>query len=65
MSDGRFLTSYLPNCQLNRKLGKLFDSKPLTSWEYTYYLTNEAGKVKNHMNQVTNKIMDVLLIHTK
>ena len=51
MSDGRFLTSYLPNCQLNKNLGKLFGSKPLTCWEYTYYLTNESGKVNNFMNQ--------------
>ena len=47
MSDGRFLTSYLPNCQLNNNLGKLFDSKPLTSKEFTYYLTNGSNKVNN------------------
>ena len=51
MSDGRFLTSYLPNCQLNNNLGKLFDSKPLTSKEFTYYLTNGSNKVNNFMNQ--------------
>lgn len=51
MSDGRFLTSYLPNCQLNNNLGKLFDSKSLTSKEFTYYLTNGSNKVNNFMNQ--------------
>ena len=31
MSDGRFLTSYLPNCELNNTLGRLLNDKPLTS----------------------------------
>ena len=55
MSDGRFLTSYLPNCELNNTLGRLLNDKPLTSWEYTYKLTNEAGKAQNFMNQQYKK----------
>jgi len=48
MSDGRFITSYLPNCEMNNNVSKLFSNKPLTSWEYTYYLTNEAGKANSY-----------------
>ena len=48
MSDGRFITSYLPNCEMNNNVAKLYSGKPLTSWEYTYYLTNEAGKANNY-----------------
>ena len=48
MSDGRFITSYLPNCEMNNNVSKIYSGKPLTSWEYTYYLTNESGKANNY-----------------
>ena len=48
MSDGRFITNYLPNCEMNNNVARLYSGKPLTSWEYTYYLTNEAGKANNY-----------------
>ena len=50
MSDGRFITNYLPNCQMNNNVSKRLNSKPLSSWEYTYLLTNEAGKANNYFN---------------
>ena len=55
MSDGRFITSYKPNCEMNNTISGLFDNKKLSSWEYTYYLTNEAGKVNDHINGQYNK----------
>ena len=55
MSDGRFITNYKPNCTMNNTISKLFDTKPLTSWEYTYYLTNEAGKVNDFVDGQYNK----------
>ena len=55
MSDGRFLTSYLPNCELNRTLEKLYNEKPLTSWQYSYNLANGAGKAHDFMNQQYKK----------
>lgn len=51
MSDGRFITSYLPNCEMNKRIERLYSDKPLTSWEYTYYLINEAGKAEKFINQ--------------
>ena len=51
MSDGRFITSYKPNCEMNRMIEKTFNNnKPLTSWEYKYNLTNHADKVMGFVN---------------
>jgi len=51
MSDGRFITSYKPNCEMNKTMSNLFEKKPITSWEYSYYLKNEADKAQNFMNK--------------
>ena len=50
MSDGRFITNYLPNCQMNNNVSKQLNKEKLTSWEYTYLLTNEAGKANDYFN---------------
>ena len=50
MSDGRFITNYKPNCEMNKSISNVFDKKPMTSWEYTYYLTNESGKAQKYIN---------------
>ena len=50
MSDGRFITSYLPNCEMNKRIQRLYSNSPLSSWEYTYYLTNKPGKTADFMN---------------
>ena len=55
MSDGRFITSYKPNCEMNNTISGLFDEKKLSSWELTYYLTTEAGKVHNYVNNQYSK----------
>ena len=57
MSDGRFITSYKPNCEMNRMIERSFQSKvPLTSWEYKYNLTNQADKVMGLINNRDNKM---------
>ena len=46
MSDGRFITNYKPNCEMNRRIEGTFNKNtPMTSWEYKYNLTNGADKV--------------------
>ena len=51
MSDGRFLTSYKPNCEMNKKIENTFNKNiPMTSWEYKYHLTNNADKVMGFIN---------------
>ena len=56
MSDGRFITSYKPNCEMNRMIERSFQSKvPLTSWEYKYNLTNQADKVMELVNDTNKK----------
>ena len=44
MSDGRFLTSYKPNCEMNRAYESVLSDKPLSSWQYKYHLTNNTDK---------------------
>ena len=57
MSDGRFITSYKPNCEMNRMIERSFQSKvPLTSWEYKYNLTNQADKVMGLVNDTNKKL---------
>ena len=50
MSDGRFLTSYKPNCEMNREYESVLSDKPLSSWQYKYHLTNNTDKVFNTIN---------------
>ena len=46
MSDGRFLTNYKPNCEMNKRIEGTFNKNvPMSSWEYKYNLTNNADKV--------------------
>lgn len=46
MSDGRFITNYSPNCELNRKL-----QGNMSSFQYRTYLTNYTDKLLNTMDQ--------------
>tara|TARA_B100000745_G_C19949655_1_gene320549 strand:+ start:185 stop:490 length:306 start_codon:yes stop_codon:yes gene_type:complete len=46
MSDGRFITNYSPNCELNRKL-----QKDMTSFQYRFYLTKYTDTIMNDNNQ--------------
>ena len=52
MSDGRFITNYLPNCEMNFNVSRVYSNKPLNSWEYTFYLNNEAQKAGNYFNNI-------------
>ena len=40
MSDGRFLTDYSPNCDMNRKY-----QGNMTSWQYRMFLTNNTSLI--------------------
>ena len=56
MSDGRFITNYKPNCEMNKGIESSFDSKgSMTSWEYKYNLTNGADKVMGLINTNNKK----------
>lgn len=56
MSDGRFITNYKPNCEMNRTIEKTFNNNgPLTSWEYKYNLTNQTDKVMGLVNNTNKK----------
>ena len=57
MSDGRFITSYKPNCEMNRMIEHTFNSKlPMSSWEYKYNLTLNADKVMGFIDNKDNKM---------
>jgi hypothetical protein len=51
MSDARVFTDYRTNCVTNNNI-----SKNMTSWEYRYYLQNNAAKIvedeKNNRNSL-------------
>ena len=51
MSDGRFITNYLPNCQLN-----LMYQQDKTSWQYRAYLTRMSDKILSHENTLNESI---------
>jgi len=45
MSDGRFITNWKPNCEMNNNISKLFNKNKASSWEYTHNLINQSQKV--------------------
>ena len=47
MSDGRFITDYAPNCDINMKM-----KKEMTSFEYRKYLTENAETIMQQI--ITN-----------
>ena len=51
MSDGRFMTDYSPNCEMNLKM-----QNDLTSWQYRYMLMNDSNNIMNN-SQVLNESM--------
>ena len=57
MSDGRFITNYKPNCEMNRRIESTFNKgTPMSSWEYKYHLTNDTEKVLDVVNNNNNKM---------
>jgi hypothetical protein len=56
MSDGRFLTNYKPNSDMNKVFENTLSDKPLSSWEYKYHLTNNSKKVFDLMNNNYNNM---------
>ena len=51
MSDGRQFTDYRANCIMNKEL-----SSKMSSWEYRYFLTNNAHKVASGNSQLMEKV---------
>ena len=47
MSDGRFMTNYFSNCDLNRKL-----QKNLSSWQYRLLLTESADTILDNEKKI-------------
>lgn len=58
MSDGRFITNYLPNCQLN-----LMYQQDKTSWQYRAYLTRMSDKIRSHENTLNESIYGCDVCH--
>jgi len=55
MSDGRFITNYKPNCEMNRNIERSFQQNvPLSSWEYKYNLINKSNEVFGNMDKFYN-----------
>ena len=51
MSDGRFITDYSPNCELNGKL-----QGDMTSWQYRMFLTKNSDNILNNINMQNKKL---------
>jgi|TARA_B100001094_G_scaffold103452_1_gene99719 hypothetical protein len=50
MSDGRFITNYYPNCEMNAAI-----QKNMTSWQYRQLLTKDSNNVINFMNKINSE----------
>ena len=46
MSDGRFITNYYPNCEMNAGI-----SKNMSSWQYRLMLSKQSNNVVNKMHE--------------
>tara|TARA_Y100000389_G_scaffold196948_1_gene230665 strand:+ start:696 stop:1007 length:312 start_codon:yes stop_codon:yes gene_type:complete len=51
MSDGRFITDYSPNCQMNGVI-----QQNMTSWQYKTYLSRYSDKLMSETNQINDKL---------
>jgi|TARA_Y100000389_G_C17396476_1_gene482836 hypothetical protein len=49
MSDGRFITDYYPNCEMNAGI-----SNNMSSWQYRLLLSKQSNNVINKMNMFYN-----------
>ena len=53
MSDGRFITDYSPNCELNNKY-----QKNMTSFQYRTFITNNTTNIMdNERDDLFNKYL--------
>ncbi len=46
MSDGRFITNYYPNCEMNYGI-----QKNMSSWQYRNLLTKDSNRIINKMHE--------------
>lgn len=51
MSDGRFITDYSPNCQMNGVI-----QQNMTSWQYKTYLSRYSDKLMKETNSINNTL---------
>jgi hypothetical protein len=51
MSDGRFITNYHPNCEMNGEI-----QQNMTSWQYRTFLTRYTDNLMDQTNQINNKL---------
>ena len=51
MSDGRFITDYSPNCQMNGVI-----QQNMTSWQYKTYLSRYSDKIMEETNSMNDKL---------
>lgn len=55
MSDGRCFTSYIPNCELNKRL---METSNTSNNEYRMYLQTNAEKLINNTTKVCANAVD-------
>ena len=51
MSDGRFITDYSPNCQMNGII-----QQGMTSWQYKTFLSKYSDKIMGETNTMNDKL---------
>ena len=51
MSDGRFMTDYSPNCEMNMDL-----QKNMSSWQYRQLLTSDSDNITKMFNNYYEKL---------
>tara|TARA_Y100000590_G_C15739353_1_gene1019705 strand:+ start:4275 stop:4604 length:330 start_codon:yes stop_codon:yes gene_type:complete len=59
MSDGRFITNYFPNCDINRKM-----KKEMSSFEYRKYLIENTETLMQEINSTNEKLFGCKNCHT-
>jgi hypothetical protein len=59
MSDGRFATSYLPSCELNKFIQKKYSVGE--SHDYRYFLQKNADKIMEDMKKCDTTEKDCVL----
>jgi hypothetical protein len=49
MADGRFITNYYPNCEMNAGI-----QNDMSSWQYRQLLTRDSDRIIKSMNTFNN-----------
>jgi len=51
MADGRFITNYYSNCEMNAGI-----QNNMSSWQYRQLLTKDSNRILNSMNSFNKKL---------